>query len=319
MKNPQKLFRRALIISTFAIIICFLADLIMPTVIVETIHAQSTSNISQEKISVADQKALDKANFESRNSNYQKLNLTTKEISFSEDKSFDKNAINKKVDQYVSYNKKTGNATFNSNGFMVDRTVKLSKSNTNIVISITNKMIDDYNKSINEIPTLNESMVTTTSTKQTNNSKGAKVEITKSINARGVNIAVKDITNSTNNVSLQSLSAPSDGRTNIINRGWWGFDLFISHELVNKMFWIMVAFGVTSVASLLVTIPVIITACSLLGPISWAACAIGGAIILMFSYLTWAFRNDDIFCGQRGVYYQFRTWGGGGSTKALCQ
>lgn len=144
-KKYTQLLGRVVTISTYAIIFCVIGNMVMPALIVDAAQAQavSSSTTAQLKLSVSDKKLLDQAQSETKSALYKQFGLTKSEIAFSD--SFDMESINQKVDKYVTYDK-NGIASLNANAYRKDGTVKLSKANTEIVISIANKMMTSYNK-----------------------------------------------------------------------------------------------------------------------------------------------------------------------------
>ena len=296
MAKFTKSLTRVVTISTYAIIFCIIGNIVMPDLIVENVHAQSvtSSTTTQLKLSASDKELINKAKSDVKATLYKQFGLSKSEITFSDN--FDMDSINKKVDKYVSYDQ-NGNASLNANAYRKDGTVKLSKSNTEIVISIANKMITSYNKAVKSI--------ISTNTKSSNMVEIPNLVVTKTIIARGVNVTYDVIQNNVSSgVSAASRSVPSVYRTQITNWGWnWGFDLFVTNEYINSILDKMTWAGFTAAVGAIATKGKALGLC--FTPFSGIICGLGAVAIAVNIYLL---RDANNACGQRGAYYIYRPY-----------
>lgn len=214
MSKYTKILSMVVTISIHAIIFCVISNMVMPALIIESVHAQSSAS-AETKLSASDQKAFDKAKADAKSAMYKELGFTKSEITFSE--SFDMDIINQKVDKYVTYNK-NGLASLNENAFRKDATVKLSKSNTELAISISNKKISQYNKNIASTVSVSSKSDNNSSYKSTNKiaSRGLEIDLVIQPNHK---IQV--------NAAARSCSPIKYFRT---YRYWWGYDYKIALE-----------------------------------------------------------------------------------------
>lgn len=284
MKKYTQLLGRVVTISTYAIIFCVIGNMVMPALIVDAAQTQavSSSTTAQAQADAA-KKALDKAQADAKAAMYKEIGLNSLEIAFSN--SFDMDAINQKVDKYVTYDK-NGNATLNANAYRKDGTVKLSKANTGIVISITNKQISKYNKDVKAIMGVTDSSVT------------------KTILARGVELKVNiPVNNSVSKVSAASLGGylyPKCDPKSTSTRTWTGYTIdvdncYVMRVLVNHEVVIWAGGGVGTV-------------CGWFGA---GLCSILAGFFTFLPSTTYAWiENMNLRCGQRGIYIIGTWWQG---------
>jgi hypothetical protein len=292
MTKYTKMLSRVVTISTYAIIFCVIGNMVMPALIVESVHAQTSSSSSsataQPKLSASDQKALDKAQSDAKAAMYKDWGLTKSEIAFSD--SFDMDAINQKVDKYVTYDK-NGVASLNANAFRKDGTVKLSKSNTELAISIANKKISQYNKSI--------AAAVSASSKSGNNSS---YKSTSKIASRGLetDLVVQSNNKSQVNAAASSCSPIKYFRT---YRYWWGYDYKIALENCAIE---AISTSRTYITSVSTALLVICMAGVVTGPIcgiSWGMFNVGVNLVAVPLILT------NRLCGYRGAELGYTmTW-----------
>lgn len=313
MRISKRFLKRVMAVSTYVILFCIIGNIVVPAMIVQSVQAQSFSNSSiiQPKVSIADQKILDKARADSKVAREKELGLTTAEIRFTED--FDLDKINQKVDTYVKYDAK-GMASFNASAYMHDPSIKLSKSNTNISISIANKMIAKYNSDLGKI-------VTTTTKARQITSANTQIQVPeliteKKIIDRGYEITVS--ASESNKLSTKASNATMSTSSSSclllpkfkIVHVWSDQDAILLVITPCIIEWITDMSAGTSIVAGLLTAGI----CALItGGICAAAALIVGSYIAL--NIWWLGYYNKWYCGSRGVmliekinYYYIWVW-----------
>lgn len=310
MTKYTKMLSRVVTISTYAIIFCVIGNMVMPALVIESVHAQAvtSSSTAQPTLSASDQKILDKAKADAKIAIYKDLKLTPQEIAFVA--SFDMEAISQKADKYVTPNK-VGILSLDVNSFRKDGTVKLSKANTEIAILIINKEIAKYNSLVKGINTEVASTQKNMSASSIAVSNSSGVQVTKSVSGKTISInfnfdTSKIVNTNASSGKLQSASISLPGwpfcswASIDVSVGWWGSYTFRLNDCAAKLYTsvYMVGVGALLGAGLAAIFPAY-------GVVLGVTVAISGAYAR--GIVDWM--NSS--CGNRGIYLRgnaFSPW-----------